>query len=227
MASIPLDFQKRCEQRWVARFSRPDPTAPKKVGPESQQQQIEPDRAKGKSNGSNRPASGLHQRSKSAFSLGTNCFQCELLVRTLDGQVCLVVSTRPQPYFPFGWGLFLSGKCADPTDSLSRLAAAYSSFGAALAAGPVDEPAFDIGQPDMIRPVVGTDGDRAAAAVVGVVHEDPANAHLAHFAEADLLRAGMGGHAVSSKAAQRMVRGLFSPERTARPAFCLLPGALP
>jgi len=24
MANIPLDLQKRCEQRWAARFSRPD-----------------------------------------------------------------------------------------------------------------------------------------------------------------------------------------------------------
>jgi hypothetical protein len=48
MASIPLDLQKRCEQRWAARFSRPDPTAPKKVGPESHQQQTEPDKGKRK-----------------------------------------------------------------------------------------------------------------------------------------------------------------------------------
>jgi hypothetical protein len=61
MASIPLDLQKRCEQRWAARFSRPDPTAPQKLGPESQQQQIKPDRGK---NGSSRRASGLHQRSE-------------------------------------------------------------------------------------------------------------------------------------------------------------------
>jgi len=46
MASIPLDLQKRCEQRWTARFFRPDPTAPKKPEAESQQQQTEP--AKGK-----------------------------------------------------------------------------------------------------------------------------------------------------------------------------------
>jgi hypothetical protein len=42
MASIPLDLQKRCEQRWAARFFRPDPTAPEKPEPESQQQQTEP-----------------------------------------------------------------------------------------------------------------------------------------------------------------------------------------
>jgi len=48
MAIIPLDLQKRCEQRWAARFLRPDPTAPKKPVPESQQQQIEPDKGKRK-----------------------------------------------------------------------------------------------------------------------------------------------------------------------------------
>jgi hypothetical protein len=48
MTSIPLDLQKRCEQRWAARFFRPDPNAPKKPGPESQQQQTEPDKGKRK-----------------------------------------------------------------------------------------------------------------------------------------------------------------------------------
>jgi hypothetical protein len=47
MASIPLDLQKRCEQRWAARFFRPDPTAPKKQGPKSPQQ-TEPDKGKRK-----------------------------------------------------------------------------------------------------------------------------------------------------------------------------------
>ena len=37
MASIPLDLQKRCEQRWAARFSRP--VAPKHRM-ESQDQQL-------------------------------------------------------------------------------------------------------------------------------------------------------------------------------------------
>jgi hypothetical protein len=48
MASITLDVQKRCEQQWAAKFSRPDPTAPKKVGPEIQQQQIKLDRGERK-----------------------------------------------------------------------------------------------------------------------------------------------------------------------------------
>jgi hypothetical protein len=41
MASIPLDLQKRCEQRWAARFARPAPlAAPKGHQPESQKQQL-------------------------------------------------------------------------------------------------------------------------------------------------------------------------------------------
>ena len=44
MASIPLDLQKRCEQRWAARVFRPHPTAPKMPGPDSQKQQTEPDK---------------------------------------------------------------------------------------------------------------------------------------------------------------------------------------
>jgi hypothetical protein len=40
MASVPLDLQKRCEQRWAARFARPAPSAaPKGHQPESQNQQ--------------------------------------------------------------------------------------------------------------------------------------------------------------------------------------------
>jgi hypothetical protein len=40
MASIPLDLQKRCEQRWAARFARPAPSAAPKRQPESQKQQL-------------------------------------------------------------------------------------------------------------------------------------------------------------------------------------------
>jgi len=48
MASIPLDLQKRCERRWAARFFQPDPTTPKKPGPERQQRQTEPGKGKRK-----------------------------------------------------------------------------------------------------------------------------------------------------------------------------------
>jgi hypothetical protein len=47
MADIPLDLQRRCEQRWAARLVRP--SAPKKHEPERQDQQpTEPGKGKRK-----------------------------------------------------------------------------------------------------------------------------------------------------------------------------------
>jgi len=43
-----------------------------------------------------------------------------------------------------------------------------------MAAGPADKAGLDIGQPKIIRPGIGTDGDRVAAAVVGAVDKQPA-----------------------------------------------------
>jgi hypothetical protein len=41
MSNIPLDLQRRCEQRWAARFSRlVEPVASRKQGPERESQQI-------------------------------------------------------------------------------------------------------------------------------------------------------------------------------------------
>ena len=38
---IPLDLQRKCEQRWAARFARPTPSAtPQGHQPESQNQQL-------------------------------------------------------------------------------------------------------------------------------------------------------------------------------------------
>jgi hypothetical protein len=38
---VPLDLQRKCEQRWAARFARPAPSAaPKGHQPESQNQQL-------------------------------------------------------------------------------------------------------------------------------------------------------------------------------------------
>jgi hypothetical protein len=50
MASIPLDLQRRFEQRWTARFCRPDhPNVPKKRGLERQDQHlVAPDKGKRK-----------------------------------------------------------------------------------------------------------------------------------------------------------------------------------
>jgi len=46
---------------------------------------------------------------------------------------------------------------------------------------------LNIGQPKIIRPVVGTDRDGVATAVVGAVNQETANAALAHLGERDLL----------------------------------------
>jgi hypothetical protein len=50
MSIIPLDFQRRCERRWDARFSqRVEPVASRKQWPERGSQQIaEPTKAKRK-----------------------------------------------------------------------------------------------------------------------------------------------------------------------------------
>jgi hypothetical protein len=41
MGNIPLDLQRRCEQRWAARFSRSvEPVASRKQGLERESQQI-------------------------------------------------------------------------------------------------------------------------------------------------------------------------------------------
>src|SRR5262249_28281468 len=60
---------------------------------------------------------------------------------------------------------------------------------AALAAGGTDEPRLNIRQSHVVRPVVGIHGDGMAALVVGAIDQDPAHAHLAHFAKGDLLGA--------------------------------------
>jgi len=40
MSVIPLEFQRRNEERWAARFCRPDPSASKKQGVEGRDQQL-------------------------------------------------------------------------------------------------------------------------------------------------------------------------------------------
>ena len=40
MSVIPLDLQRRCEQRWAARFARPVPPAAPKQKLEGQDQQL-------------------------------------------------------------------------------------------------------------------------------------------------------------------------------------------
>jgi hypothetical protein len=48
---------------------------------------------------------------------------------------------------------------------------------------------FDVRELDLIGPLVGADGGRAAAFVVRAVDQDAANGHLAHLAKGDFLRA--------------------------------------
>ena len=41
MSLVPLDFQRRCERRWAARFSQPvEPVASRKQGSERKGQQV-------------------------------------------------------------------------------------------------------------------------------------------------------------------------------------------
>jgi hypothetical protein len=47
---------------------------------------------------------------------------------------------------------------------------------------------LNVGQPQ-IGPVIAADRARTAAAIVGAIDQHAANAHVAHFAEGDLLRA--------------------------------------
>jgi hypothetical protein len=48
MSIIPLDFQRRCEQRWAARFLRPMPTAPQRQFEMQDQKLAAPGKAKRK-----------------------------------------------------------------------------------------------------------------------------------------------------------------------------------
>jgi hypothetical protein len=68
-----------------------------------------------------------------------------------------------------------------------------ADVGTSLAACLADEPGFQIGQPDIIRPSVGADCGPVAAPIVGAINEQPANASAAHLSEGDLL-AGKFGH---------------------------------
>ena len=58
---------------------------------------------------------------------------------------------------------------------------------ATLAAGSAHKPRFDIGQSDIIRPVVAADRDRVATSVVGAIDDQPAHTALAHLGERDLF----------------------------------------
>ena len=80
-----------------------------------------------------------------------------------------------------------------PTDSPSSLSPSCPveirpHICTALAADPAGEALLEIGQSRIIGPGISADRDRVAAAVVGAIDQQPANAHLAHFGEGDFLR---------------------------------------
>ena len=57
----------------------------------------------------------------------------------------------------------------------------------ALAAFLADEPVFDVGEPDIVRPLIGADRDVVAALVIAAIDQNAANAGFAHLAEGDFL----------------------------------------
>jgi hypothetical protein len=63
----------------------------------------------------------------------------------------------------------------------------WPDVGAALAARLADEAIFDVGQPDIVRPLIGADRDVVAALVIRAINQDAANAGLAHLAQGDFL----------------------------------------
>jgi hypothetical protein len=68
-------------------------------------------------------------------------------------------------------------------------------IGTAPAASLADETRLEIGQSDVIGPSIAADRCVVAAAIIGTVDQEAANASGAHFSEGDLL-AGQGGHAL-------------------------------
>ena len=67
--------------------------------------------------------------------------------------------------------------------------------GAALAADLADETMLNVGQPDTIGPVIGADGNRMVAAVVGAIDRQPAHTAAAHLGEGEFGR--VDGHGPS------------------------------
>jgi len=64
---------------------------------------------------------------------------------------------------------------------------------ASPSAGFAHEPWFEIGEPDVIRPLVRADRDRVAAMMVRAIDQHAANASGRHFSEGD-FPTGRGGH---------------------------------
>jgi hypothetical protein len=69
-----------------------------------------------------------------------------------------------------------------------------ADISALCATGLASEERLEIGKPDVIRPSIAADRCVVAAAKIGAVDQETANASGAHFPEADFVRAGDGGH---------------------------------
>ena len=59
---------------------------------------------------------------------------------------------------------------------------------AALAARLANEPIFDVGEPDIVGPLIGAGRDVMRAVIVAAIDQDAANTGFAHLAKRDLLR---------------------------------------
>jgi hypothetical protein len=66
--------------------------------------------------------------------------------------------------------------------------------GTSLAAGLADELRLNVGQPDMVRPAIGTHLNRVAAPVIRAIYQEIANPGGAHFSKGDLHRTCEIGH---------------------------------
>jgi hypothetical protein len=64
----------------------------------------------------------------------------------------------------------------------------WPDVGASLPASVANKLRFNVGQPNMVRPLIGRQGDRVAAPVVAAKDDDTEDARLAHFAEGNLDR---------------------------------------
>jgi hypothetical protein len=67
-----------------------------------------------------------------------------------------------------------------------------SDVGTSPAAGLAREPGFDVREPDIIGPSVAADRRPMAAAIIGAIDQEAANAPGAHFSECDFLAGGIG-----------------------------------
>jgi hypothetical protein len=63
-----------------------------------------------------------------------------------------------------------------------------------MTAGLTDEPRLDVGKPNVIRPLIGADCGRVAAAIIRAINQDTAHAASSHFPEGNFLLAGEGWH---------------------------------